>query len=461
MTLWSEPEVTSSGGQRKQESGAGVVPSITLKPITRDELCRARLSPRVILSDLLYADVRTRISGGGTGKTTMALFEAATLALSRELWGRTPAGPCKTVIVTREDGREILVARLREIAHSMKLDADELAQVMENVNVLDLTSEAFRLSRVVDDVVYPHTENIDALVAALQPWAPDWVIFDPLVSFGVGESRTNDAEQGLIEAFRIIRNRLDCCVEGIHHSGKANAREKALDQYAGRGGSALADGCRMVSVMQPLDPKEWREATGSALEPGESGLVMALPKLSYAKSQAPIFIKRTGYRFSMASVIKRTPEQQADAIAEQVLQFIRHEYDKGRRYSNADLENSREKMGLSRDRLRSAITTLKLAGRVMYHEVKGKAGSHYEPVTLADDTRDTHGENAPVQGDASRADYPRGPIGKEDGGDTCRPSLPLFSESRGEASATPRDTRDTLDDPSINLGAADVIEVEL
>ena len=278
MTLWSEPEVTRGGGQRQQEVGAGVVPGITLTPITKDELYRARLSPRVILSDLLYADVRTRISGGGTGKTTVALFEAAILALGRELWGRMPDRPCRTVIVTREDGREILVARLREICYSLMLSEDELAQVTENVTILDLTGEAFRLSCVIDDVVYPHTASIDALVAALQLWAPDWVIFDPLVSFGVGESRTNDAEQGLIEAFRIIRNKLDCCVEGIHHSGKVNAQEKRLDQYAGRGGSALSDGCRMVSVMQPLDPKEWREATGVALEPGESGLVMALPK---------------------------------------------------------------------------------------------------------------------------------------------------------------------------------------
>lgn len=461
MTLWSEPEVTRGGGQRQQEVGAGVVPGITLTPITKDELYRARLSPRVILSDLLYADVRTRISGGGTGKTTVALFEAAILALGRELWGRMPDRPCRTVIVTREDGREILVARLREICYSLMLSEDELAQVTENVTILDLTGEAFRLSCVIDDVVYPHTASIDALVAALQLWAPDWVIFDPLVSFGVGESRTNDAEQGLIEAFRIIRNKLDCCVEGIHHSGKVNAQEKRLDQYAGRGGSALSDGCRMVSVMQPLDPKEWREATGVALEPGESGLVMALPKLSYAKSQAPIFIKRTGYHFSMATVIKRTPEQQADAVAEQVMRFIRHEYDLGRRYSNADLENSRDKMGLSRDKLRIAITMLKVAGQVMYHEVKGKSGSHYEPVTLADDIRGTHEETAPTQGEASRANYPRGPIGKEDGGDTCRPSIPLFSESRGGESATPRDTRDTLDDPSMNLGAADVIEVDL
>lgn len=356
---------------------------IDLTPITLDELHRAQLSPREILPHMLYADVRTRLAAGGIGKTTVATFEAVTLALGRELWGRMPERPMRTVIVTREDGREILVARMREIAYSMRLGADELDQVLQNVQIIDLTSFPFRLSRVVEDVVYPHSENIDQLTSRLQAWAPDWIIFDPLVSFGVGESRVNDAEQGLIEAFRILRNRLDCCIEGIHHTGKVSAQEKRLDQYAGRGGSALSDGCRMVCVMQPLTPAEWHTATGTKLDAGESGIVMALPKLSYSRSQEPVFIRRTGYRFTMETPNRRTPEQAAEAIANQVEQFIRYEYEQGRRYSTADLENSRDRMSLSRPELRAAITALKVSGRVIYHHINGKAGSHYEPVTVA------------------------------------------------------------------------------
>lgn len=420
---------------------------IDLAPITLDELHRAQLTPRVILENLLYSDVRTRIAAGGTGKTTVALYEAAMLALGRELWGRIPDRPMRTVIVTREDGREILVARLREICYSAQLSTDELNQVLGNVLILDLSSVPFRLSRVVEDVVYPHSENIDQLTSKLQAWAPDWIIFDPLVSFGVGESRVNDAEQGLIEAFRILRNRLDCCVEGIHHSGKANAREKSLDQYAGRGGSALSDGCRMVAVMQPLNADEWREATGGTLEPGESALVMALPKMSYSRQQPPIFIRRTGYRFTMETPTKRTPEQQAEAITNQVEQFIRYEYEHGRRYSTADLEHSRDKIGLSRDEVRKAITALKVEGRVVYHHVNGKPGSHYQPVTVAEangDGIDEISETHKIENEPSRADHRRGPIGKEDGGDGAARPSPCFPDLRGNTSATVRDARDGM-----------------
>lgn len=355
-------------------------PSISFAPITEQELARARLTPRKIVSDLLYADVRILNAAGGTGKTTVELYEATIMALGRPLYGRDTGDTRRTVMITREDSREILAARLREIIKELNLSAGDVAHVREMVRIVDASSERFRLSAVVDDVVEPHQANIDWLTAKLEPIRPDRLIFDPLVSFGVGEARVNDAEQGLIEAFRIFRNRLDCCAEGIHHIGKANSREKTLDQYSGRGGSALADGSRMVAVMQPLDADEWQKATGLPLANGETGIVMALPKLSYAKKQEPIFIARHGYHFEMVDPVRRTPEQAADATAEQVLQFIRHEYGQGKRYSQQDLENSRDKMGLSRNEIRAAVSQLKVTGKAFYHHVNGKPGSHFEPI---------------------------------------------------------------------------------
>ncbi len=360
-----------------------------LTPITPQEMATARLTPRVILQDLLYADVRTRISAGGTGKTTVALFEAVTLALGRELWGRKPERACRTAIVTREDGRETLVARLREITRDMDLSSAEEAAVSRSIRIVDLSGVAFRLSEVIGDVVYPHRANLDALVQALGPWRPDWIIFDPLVSFGVGESRVNDAEQGLIEAFRVLRNELDCCVEGIHHSGKANARDKTLDQYSGRGGSALSDGCRMVAVMQPLEPAEWLRQTGVQLADGETGLVMALPKLSYAKTQEPIYIRRRGYRFESVETRRANPQQETENRARLVLEFIRTEYREGRKYSKEALENSTERLKLSRKEIREASTLLMVDGRVIYNGGKGKAGAHFEPLSFAETTGET------------------------------------------------------------------------
>ena len=364
-------------------SGQPLVQKINFDPITPLELQTAQIQPREILPNFLFAEVRMRIAAGGTGKTTLALYEAMQLALGRQLWGKTPKQKGRTVIVTREDSRQILVARLREITKAHDLTESEVSEVLHNVAIVDLTSENFRLSLIAGDMVAPNLGAIDDLVNALQHFAPDWIIFDPLVSFGVGESRVNDAEQGLIESFRIIRNRLDCCTEGIHHTGKQNARNKTDDQYSGRGGSALADGARMVAVLNPLDASEWAQATGQTLGNDSNGLVMALPKLSYCKPQEAIYIRRSSYHFEMQSVSKRTPEQESAANVEQVFRFICDQYQQGRRYSKADLDAQTKTLTLTRNEIRFATTELIVSGRVLYHEVKGKSGSHYQPVEMA------------------------------------------------------------------------------
>lgn len=360
--------------------------ALTPKPITLIELQTANIAPRTIVPNFLYADVRTRIAAGGVGKTTLALHEAARLALGLSVYGFEPAKPVKTVLVSREDPRHILVARLREICIAQSFTSSQIEQVLNNVHILDLSNQDFRLTRIIGDSVRPDYKSVLALCEALRPLSPDWVQFDPMVSFGTGESRVNDAEQGLIEACRVIRNQLDCCIELIHHTGKANAREKTSDQYSGRGGSALADGCRMVCVIQPADQSEWLAQTGKPLQPHETGLVMALPKMSYCKPSEPILIRRNGFLFT-----HETGNQKFDVPAHnaQILHdFISVAYFEGKRYSGQQLENLKDEIGLSRDKLRAALTNLETNKRLVYVAVRGKLGSHYEPLSVAD----TNGE---------------------------------------------------------------------
>lgn len=355
-----------------------------IRPITVEELNAAKLTPRVILPETLYADVRLRIAAGGSSKTTLSIFEAANLALARKLWGQQPAGPVRTVFITREDSREILVARIRAVMEAMMLSVEDIAAVLENVAVLDYTDFAFRLTAIQNDAVVPHRQNLTQLVSVLRDWRPDWLICDPLVSFGVGEARVNDSEQGLIEAFRMLRNELGCCVEGIHHTGKAVARDKIIDQYAGRGGSALADGARMVVVMQPLAGKDWTKHTGGLLTERESGFVMAFPKLSYCSPRPPVFFKRSGYRFQQVDgVLDQAPDKVLEGVADRLHEFLLAEAAAGRAYSRTELDACTQKLGVTRMELRNACSTLQTAGRVVYHDVRGKTGSHYVALSIA------------------------------------------------------------------------------
>lgn len=360
--------------------------SFKLTPLTIEELKTAQLNPRVVLPFMLYADVRTRISAGGTGKTTVALYEAIVLALGRELWGRQPEHPVRTCIVTREDTREILVARAREIMKGLGLGIDEVAQVLSNVMIVDLSGVSFRISAVVGDVVQPHNANLKWLNNLLEDFKPDWLILDPLVSFGVGEQRVNDAEQGLIEAMRILKAEFKCCVEGIHHSGKANAREKTLDQYSGRGGSAMADGARMVCVMQPLEAKEWLDATGEYLEPDSTGIVMAMPKMSYCRAQDPIYVVRKGYTFTQVMPVaqpSQTDVEKQNDIA--VFAVIKEAWLRNQPLSFQNLRDDFKALlygQLTRAQTLESLGRLKRDGQVLQHDTKGGRGnrSGLEPV---------------------------------------------------------------------------------
>ena len=378
-------------GHKKAAHTADKLEEFKLEPLTFEELESAQLTPRVILPYMLYADVRTRIAAGGVGKTTLALYEAITLALGRELWGRKPDSPVRTVLVTREDARETLAARSREIMKDLRLDREHVDTVLSNLSIMDLSAVGFRISSVVGDVVTPHDENLSWMVQHLREFRPDWVIMDPLVSFGVGEQRVNDAEQGLIEAMRILKKEFNCCVEGIHHSGKANAREKTLDQYSGRGGSALADGARMVCVLAPLSPAEFEEATGQVLQGAESAMVMAMPKMSYCRPQTEIYIRRRGYSFEAVPALLVPPLADVHKQMESSVYGVVHDaWLKNQPLSKEDMRADFSALfygSLTRKDVMDALARLQRDGRVVLRQSRGGRGQRavLEPVVLSDE----------------------------------------------------------------------------
>ncbi|QYU68867.1 AAA family ATPase [Leptolyngbya sp. 15MV] len=360
-----------------------------LLQISADEWQFANATPRVVIEYLIYHDVGTLIAAGGTGKTTFILWLAIHVILGVDFAGRKIAAPGRVVLLTAEDSREMLVARLRSIyfemfPHGTVPDAErdaKLAAIRDGMVIIDVSDNVQRLTCVERDVVRVDHAAVDALTALIQPLSPSLVVIDPAVSFGVGESRVNDAEQGLIEAARRIRRQNNCAVFYVHHTGKANSRDKAEDQYAGRGGSAFADGSRMVFVLNRLDPKDWQKDTGGALQPGETGLKMTVAKLSYARPQAPIYLVRKGYRFEYVEPVVETDEDRNSEDDEAVFAFLSNGLVKGETFSRHKLESA--KLNLSRARLRAAIERLIEAGRVSQREEAGRGLALIPTVAVA------------------------------------------------------------------------------
>ncbi len=356
------------------------------EPITEEEWQAARLAPAALVERYLYADLALLVAAGGTGKTTLALWEAVHIALERPLYGRKSRGGW-VLFLTGEDSREQLTARLREVCKGMGLAELDLSRVRERVRISDLSGQPFKFAaNVMGDVIL--TANVDRLIEALRDDPPALVVVDPYVSFGPGEASVNDGAQAMVLAARRLIRALGCCVRFIHHVGQEAARSATRDQYTGRGGTALPDGSRMVAVLSTLEdhdiaPPELRPL----LEGGGQLLELSLPKLSYCPPQRPILIARNGWEIAWA---ERPDENQAaleraqaDELA--ALRFIQAQLAEGKKHTIASAKEQYELSGVPRNRLRAAIGRLLADGRLQLrdlpeHERRGGRKQYLHPI---------------------------------------------------------------------------------
>ncbi len=339
-------------------------PAFAETRLTVAELESADLAPRCFVRDYLYADVAVLAAPGGSGKTTLMLYEMTCMALGRPVHGLQADAKGWWLFITSEDQRARLAARLREIMRAMNLTDDERDTVLDRVRFWDVTGEQVRLVQCGDGNIIL-TSLADNIVDAYRGNPPIGVVFDPLVSFGASEGQINDNEQAIITAARRIIRAFDCCVRLIAHVGKANAREKSLDQYSSRGGSALPDGSRMVAVLQAWDDADKdRPPAGCTVSTDASIAILARPKLSYSPPNLPkIWLRRTGFRFESFIEYRATKAESQRANADQVVRFIESQIKQGRKHTKNTLEASVPNM--TRNDFRAALTELVVSNRIV------------------------------------------------------------------------------------------------
>jgi phage/plasmid primase-like uncharacterized protein len=344
---------------RQPPPSAGLIP-------TEAELSAARIAPRCIVEKHTFADVAQVVAPGGTGKTTLLIYESIHIALGRPLWGLDVKSTGWTLYITAEDHREQLLARLREILKTMDLTPEARTVALAGLRIWDVTGESLKLIRA-DNGNMVLTDLADSIVTAYRDSRPAIVIFDPLISFGASEQAVNDNEQALITAARRIVKGLDCCVRLVHHTGKGNAREGTLDQYSGRGGSALADGSRMTTVLQAWKQgeSEAKPPAGCTIGPDVTLTIMARAKLSYCSPLPLIWVRREGYTFThFTEPPKLTPEQARCLQADQIWRYLVSELSDKRRHSVRTLRDRSDELGMGRPSIERAVSELVLTGRV-------------------------------------------------------------------------------------------------
>ena len=354
------------------------------KPTNLESIAAARLSPKCIVENMLFADLALTNAEGGVGKTTTMLYEAIHIALGMDLWGCRVLNPGKTLFVTAEDSEELLHARLHELMNALNLSDRQRRTVAENFMVWDVSGSLVRLAETDFGGNLRLTALADQIVETYRDAGLVQVIFDPAISFGPGESTMNDGHQAVVTACRRIVRGLNCCVRMIHHTGQSNARNGAIDQYSGRGGTAFPDGARMVTILANATRVNLQKPDGFELQPGESGFVMSRSKLSYCPPQPKIWVRRSGWKFDYFLETPRDGDAVRKMDAEKVVEFLADELPHGRRYTARSLEDT-GKTKMPRARLRAALATLETAGQVEERDLpqdqrRGKRKTYLHPI---------------------------------------------------------------------------------
>ena len=372
--------------EEKKLEALETVPTYEALEITDDEMDKARLSPTCIVENYLYADVAILSAPGGTGKTTMCLHEDIQIAIGGFVWGMPVRKPGWVLIITAEDQREYLVARLKRLLDALDLSAADRALALSRIRIWDVTGEMRKLATVEGGNIVP-TALADLIIMRFKGDPPVQVRFDPVVSFGASESMVNDNEQNLITIARYIRNAFDCCVRFIGHTGQESARNGTIDQYAGRGGTAMADGCRMVHVLQTTKgeaTKKLKPPASLTVPDDAQIIILARPKGSYSPPNQPnIWLVRDGYTYSYAL---EQPEKSAALVLQehtaQLCRFLAHEVASGKAHTKNTLETiGTPAMGVTRKQFREALAEAESTGRIAQERRAGVgSGAQYKLV---------------------------------------------------------------------------------
>jgi hypothetical protein len=350
---------------------------------TLPELTGVPYRAPMIVAGYLPQDAGGDVAPGGTGKSTLLIYEAVHIILGLPLYGRAIERPGAALFITAEDNRETVLGRLNEICRALELTAKQIKKVIAGFHVEDVSACPAKLV-VADRYGAEPTPFVDEIVAKYKAAKLAMVVIDPTSLLGPGETSGNDGMSELMRTARMLSRQLQAAARLVHHVAQAVARGKIHDQYVGRGGTAFADnsrGQRQVIVLM----ERKLEHEGSAYElPAEvseediaRGRVLAIfvHKLSYAeRDSTPIILVRHGFAYTFVPIARLDKSPLGEAARQEcnrnkLLDFVVERLAAGIKITKNESEDYRDDIGLTRKDLRSARDSLLYMGLLTLKEL--------------------------------------------------------------------------------------------
>jgi hypothetical protein len=202
----------------------------------------AQIPPRAWLYGEHYirGAVTATVAPGGTGKTTLSLFEAITMAV---------AGLCVWYL-SGEDPRVEIDRRIA--AHMQHHNLDPM-QIAGRLFVDDRASFPIKLTKSArSTAVVFDDEWMKAFERAIERDRIDVVIIDPFVAFHTAAENDNAAMDAIIKRLGETCTRFNCNVEVSHHVRKPAVGMAEITVDDARGGGALVNATRSCRVINRM-----------------------------------------------------------------------------------------------------------------------------------------------------------------------------------------------------------------
>jgi hypothetical protein len=314
--------------------------------LTDAEIAGSPVEPAAIVAGYLPEDCGSKSAQGGTGKTTLALYEAIHIILDRELWGRKIEKPGNVAFITAEDSRAMTAYRMNCICTAMGLSPAERERVRRGFFCEDLSDKiGARLVALINGEI-KSTALPDEIIQEYRNRDVRYLHLDPTSLLGPGEQAGNDGMTELMRVGRMISRELKASVRNIHHVSQHVARAGIQDQFVGRGGTAFADNGRFSHQLVAVPKRKHTfdgadylmpaEATDDALRRGHV-LAILIHKVSYmARPADPIFILRDGFHYQQLDVspLGQAPPGPDDArLIPKVVDYLNMKLADGLRYA--------------------------------------------------------------------------------------------------------------------------------
>ena len=348
-------------------------------------LSMAELERRPVAREMLcgyfpICATSTLVAMGGIGKTTWSASKVMPF-LSDEL---------HAMFISAEDGEDDYQAKVHNILYSVGGDGRytdlEPASIADKLHVLNLKGEGVKMVAEAGGSFIP-SQAADDLAEFVKTFYPSVriLIFETVSRFAGGED--NERMEAIVSACDRIAIAINGACVLVHHTGKGQAREKVVDLYSGRGGSALGDNTRSMVVLTRLDA-DYRGNLPTVIDPAdiEAGRAFEVYHVrnSYGPTREPeYYITRAGY--CHGPVLEPVPIATDEELTRAKTAAIEARYNKaagrlcevvkakgGKVHKRYFETETMEKIGLSQAQGRQLIAEMLDAGSLVESEVGKK-----------------------------------------------------------------------------------------